>query len=111
MQASVRAPGIEPLAAGVPPIVEPRPAARLPRALLLWLYVIVPIGISSRCSTATLFGGVLRRTLPAVPDDLLLWTLIFNVPHVVASQLLLLDGSTCATTAARCRPSAPASRC
>jgi len=51
----------------------------------------VPVGIVVPLVDATMFDGALRRVLPAMPDDLLFWTVVFNVPHVVASELLLLD--------------------
>lgn len=63
----------------------------LPRRVLLALYWVVPMSIVLPLLDGLLLGGAMKRALPIHPDDVWMWTLIFNVPHLVASSLLLLD--------------------
>lgn len=74
------------------PAVLPQAALRaLSRRLLLSFYWIVPLGIAVPLLDHFVLRGALQQRLPRHPDQLLLWTVIFNVPHLVASELLLLD--------------------
>ena len=62
------------------------------RSLLLAFYAIVPVGVLVPLLDHFVLGGSLMRRLPSQPDDIFVWTIFFNVPHLVASGLLLLDG-------------------
>ncbi len=70
--------------------IEP-PTAAIPRRLLAAFYLVVPLAIGGALLDGLVLGGSMRAGLPLVPDELPYWTLLFNVPHVVASVLLLAD--------------------
>lgn len=61
------------------------------RGLLLGVYGVVPLALATTALDVLWLGGGVRAALPALPDELPLWTLFFNLPHVVASSLLLAD--------------------
>ena len=56
--------------------------------VLLSLFAIVPICLAL-AGWDRLQGGDLRRHLPSHPDQVIFFTLVFNLPHVVASHLVL----------------------
>jgi hypothetical protein len=58
---------------------------------LLALYAIVPLALAAVAVDLLAAGGALRLVLPAHPDQLVFFTLAFNLPHVVASHLILAD--------------------
>lgn len=60
---------------------------------LLWLYAIVPATVALVACDALVLGFAVRSWLPAHPDRLALYTLLFNFPHIVASHLSMLDGA------------------
>ncbi len=65
--------------------------ARVPRWLLLAFYAVVPLSLVVPALDLLALDGGVRAVLPAHPDQILLWTLVFNVPHIIASELILLD--------------------
>ena len=71
--------------------VDIEPLRAVSRRLLLSFYWVVPLGIAAPLLDRFVFDGALQKVLPQHPDQLLLWTVIFNVPHLIASELLLLD--------------------
>ena len=73
------------------PYTGPVSKVPLPRRLLLGLYAVVPAAIGAALVDGALLGCQLRHALPPLPDHLPYWTLVFNLPHVVASTLLLAD--------------------
>jgi len=61
------------------------------RALLLRLYAIVPLSLAVMLVDVLFLGGWIRRSLPSTPENLLLFSLFFNLPHILASSLTFLD--------------------
>jgi hypothetical protein len=58
---------------------------------LLGLYAVVPIVVGLVLVDHFLLRGALRSRMPRHPDSLPFFTLLFNVPHLLASHLILLD--------------------
>jgi hypothetical protein len=61
------------------------------RAMLLAIYAAVPLCLLAAIVDLAFFGGAMRRILPRTPDGILLYLIVFNLPHIVASNLTLLD--------------------
>ena len=71
---------------------DPSPhTLRISRRFLLSIYAIVPIGLCLPLLDQWLLGGSIQRALPYHPRDLAFFTLIFNIPHIIASELILFD--------------------
>lgn len=60
---------------------------------LLALYAVVPLSLLAVGVDIGFLRGALGRCLPFYPESLLWFALFFEVPHVVASSVLLLDRS------------------
>lgn len=58
---------------------------------LLAMYVVVPVALAIVALDLVVFGGAFRRVLPSHPDQLLFFTIFFNLPHIVASHLTFAD--------------------
>lgn len=59
---------------------------------LLGLHVVIPVCVALALVDAALLGGTVADVLPQHPDQIVAFTLIFNLPHIIASELILLDG-------------------
>jgi hypothetical protein len=57
----------------------------------LWPYLIVPALLLLVGLDRTSLGGVLQESLPANPQQILLYALIFGFPHIVGSYGSLVD--------------------
>ena len=71
-------------------IAIPAPTS-VSRAVLLAIYAAVPLCLLVAIVDRAFFGGALRQVLPRTPDSILLYLIVFNLPHIVASNLILLD--------------------
>jgi len=59
---------------------------------LLALYALIPISLFLvAVDTLALDGVLLRQHLPAAPERWAFWTVIFGLPHIVASLLTMAD--------------------
>lgn len=76
-------------AAPVDPPARPPAVVRLDR--LLWPYAVVPLCLIALAADRLLAHGQLAQRLPRHPDQLLFFTLIFNLPHILVSHLLFFD--------------------
>ena len=59
--------------------------------LLAALYLIIPVCASIVLLDILLFNRALMRILPSTPDQWLLWTVVFNTPHILASFFSFAD--------------------
>lgn len=64
---------------------------KIPRALLLGIYGIIPIALGVALTDLLVFNGSLRAKLPYSPDELLVFAVFFNLPHIVASSVGFAD--------------------
>jgi hypothetical protein len=71
-------------------IAIPAPTS-ISRGVLLAIYAAVPLCLLAAIVDLALFGGALRQILPRTPDAILLYLIVFNLPHIVASTLIFLD--------------------
>ncbi len=71
-------------------VAIPAPTS-ISRAVLLAIYAAVPLCLLAAIVDLALFGGAVRRVLPRTPDAILLYLIVFNLPHIVASTLIFLD--------------------
>jgi hypothetical protein len=67
------------------------PTFKISRSLLLGLYSIIPIAVAVVLLDIFFFNGALKGKLPHSPDDLLVFAVFFNLPHIVASSLCFAD--------------------
>lgn len=59
--------------------------------LILGLYCIIPICLFLYVSDIVLWQGALREMLPAKPNQLLLFQILFGTPHIIASSIVLVS--------------------
>lgn len=75
-----------------PPRVAAIPVPKsVSRAVLLAIYAAVPLCLLAAIVDLAVFGGALRQVLPRTPDAILLYLIVFNLPHIVGSTLILAD--------------------
>jgi hypothetical protein len=72
-------------------IAIPAPTS-VSRAVLLAIYAAVPLCLLAAIVDRVAFDGALRQILPRTPDSILLYLIVFNLPHIVASTLIFFDG-------------------
>lgn len=63
----------------------------LPVAALLGLHAVIPVCVVIATVDALALDRAVAQVLPTHPDQLAGFTLIFNLPHIIASEMLLLD--------------------
>ena len=59
--------------------------------LLTALYFIIPACAAIVLIDMLLFNQTLKKYLPSRPEDWLIWTVVFNTPHIVASFFSFAD--------------------
>jgi hypothetical protein len=60
-------------------------------AVLLMLYLVIPATILVVVADLLFFGGSIKSALPDRPDLWAFWTVIFNLPHIIASIITFAD--------------------
>jgi len=66
-------------------------AATIPFSTLLAVYAITPVLLLLAAADYLFFNGAIRSVLPAHPEDVFLFALLFNIPHAVASFFSFAD--------------------
>src|SRR5690606_2243514 len=62
------------------------------RRWLLALYAVIPLSLLLVISDAWLFDGhVIYQHIPTQPEDWPFWTVIFGLPHIIASLITMAD--------------------
>ncbi len=52
---------------------------------MIAVYAIIPLSLLAIAIDLAFYSGALRRALPHIPDVLLWYQLLFNLPHIIAS--------------------------
>jgi len=59
---------------------------------LLALYLVIPLSLLVVFTDAWLFeGGMVYQRIPTQPEDWPFWTVIFGLPHIIASLITMAD--------------------
>ena len=58
---------------------------------VLKIYLLIPLAVAF-LTLDSLGGFGILKLFPSVPEKLLLFNFFFNLPHIIASNLLLIDG-------------------
>jgi hypothetical protein len=61
------------------------------KKLLVAIYAIVPLSLCAVFLDTTLLDGFLKSALPMAPNRFWWFVLIFNVPHIISSEVILFD--------------------
>jgi hypothetical protein len=72
------------------PLVEPQ-RAYLSYSKLKWVYAIIPLSILMILVDVLFLNRYLQKTLPLRPESLVWFALVFELPHIFASAILLAD--------------------
>jgi hypothetical protein len=67
------------------------PGGTLNKNLMLSFYLIIPIALGIMLFDGLYLDGAWKQALPMTPDDWTWWTVIFGMPHIVASLLTISD--------------------
>lgn len=64
---------------------------RISRRFLLSLYLTVPLSVLLVAADVLFLKGWVKRHVPFIPEQLAGYTVLFNAPHLVASELTFFD--------------------
>ncbi len=60
---------------------------------LIGLFLICPLLVVTSLVDIVFLDGLIKKILPAKPEDWAFWLVIFNLPHIISSFLTLADKS------------------
>lgn len=64
---------------------------KIPPILLLLIYLFIPLALILIIFDVVYFDGKLRDTLPTEPETFLIFSILFTLPHILASFFSFLD--------------------
>lgn len=67
------------------------PNTAINKTLMLAFYAVIPVVLGIMAADLLLLNGQLKQSMPLTPDAWSWWTVIFGMPHIVASLLTISD--------------------